>query len=110
MKFSRHYLKRYKDLILLFLKYRQPAMTSKFAQSHTPDSLNGDAAPHAEELPDDLERLGPTFIKLGQLLSSRADLLPQPYLKHLARLQDKVTPFSFEEVQVIVESELGVSI
>ena len=110
MKLSPHYLKRYKDLMLLFIKYRQPAMTSKFAQSHIPEALNGDAAPHAEELPNDLERLGPTFIKLGQLLSSRADLLPAPYLKHLARLQDKVTPFSFEEVQAIVESELGVSI
>jgi predicted unusual protein kinase regulating ubiquinone biosynthesis (AarF/ABC1/UbiB family) len=63
--------------------------------------------PKAEELADDLERLGPTFIKLGQLLSTRADLLPAPYIAALARLQDQVEPFSIEEVEQIVSSELG---
>jgi predicted unusual protein kinase regulating ubiquinone biosynthesis (AarF/ABC1/UbiB family) len=61
----------------------------------------------AEELADDLEKLGPTFIKLGQLISTRADLLPEPYLDALARLQDKVEPFPYEQVQEIVEAELG---
>src|SRR6185503_12496185 len=56
----------------------------------------------------DLERLGPTFVKLGQLLSTRADLLPQPYLDALARLQDDVKPFSFADVERIVQEELGV--
>ena len=80
MKLSRHYLKRYKDITLLLLKYGRPAMSSRFdfdQPSETP-SRNG----HDEqELPNDLERLGPTFVKLGQLLSSRADLLPERYLK-----------------------------
>ena len=58
---------------------------------------NGNGHDKAAELPDDLERLGPTFVKLGQLLSSRADLLPPRYLKPLARLQDKVKPFRFED-------------
>src|SRR5207249_9036308 len=61
----------------------------------------------AEELATDLENLGPTFVKLGQLLSTRADLLPAPYLDALARLQDKLEPFPFEEVERIVSSELG---
>ena len=52
--------------------------------------------------------MGPTFVKIGQLLSSRADLLPEAYLKALARLQDKVKPFPFAEVEGIIESELGV--
>lgn len=56
----------------------------------------------------DLESLGPAFVKLGQLLSSRPDLLPLPYLDALARLQDSVEPFSFAEVERIVEQELGV--
>ena len=43
--------------------------------------------------------MGPTFVKLGQLLSSRADLLPMPYLDALARLQDRVEPFSFCQVE-----------
>jgi len=62
----------------------------------------------AEELAADLEQLGPTFIKMGQLLSTRVELLPPPYLEALSRLQDKVEPFSFGEVEKIVNEELGV--
>jgi ubiquinone biosynthesis protein len=107
MKLSPHYLKRYKDIGLLFAKYSQPGMVSKFGFGIEPEAANGNGVHDAEELPNDLERLGPTFVKLGQLLSSRADLLPEKYLKPLSRLQDKVKPFSFEEVQSIVEQELG---
>ncbi len=64
----------------------------------------------ANELAADLEKLGPTFVKLGQLLSTRVELLPQAYLEALSRLQDKVEPFSFAEVEKIVSSELGVRI
>jgi predicted unusual protein kinase regulating ubiquinone biosynthesis (AarF/ABC1/UbiB family) len=110
MKFSPHCVKRYKDLLVLFFKYRQPGINSKFAQTDIADPAVGNATRNAEELPRDLERLGPTFVKLGQLLSSRADLLPAPYLKHLARLQDRVTPFRYEQLEQIVESELGVPI
>lgn len=53
---------------------------------------------------------GPTFIKLGQLLSTRADPLPPIYLTALARLQDDVEPFSFAEVEKIVTTELSVRI
>src|SRR2546423_4555171 len=62
----------------------------------------------ADDLAADLEKLGPTFIKLGQLLSTRADLLPAPYLEALSRLQDRIEPFSYEEVDRIVSGELGV--
>ena len=58
----------------------------------------------------DLERMGPIYVKLGQVLSSRADLLPPPYLKSLARLQDHLEPFSFAEVEETVQSELGVRV
>ena len=54
--------------------------------------------------------MGPTFVKLGQLLSSRADLLPPAYIAALARLQDNVAPFPFEDVERIVTEELGVRI
>jgi predicted unusual protein kinase regulating ubiquinone biosynthesis (AarF/ABC1/UbiB family) len=63
-----------------------------------------------EHLAQDLEALGPTFVKLGQLLSTRPDLLPEPYLDALSRLQDRVEPFPFEEVEEIVQQELGVRI
>lgn len=61
----------------------------------------------AEALAHDLERLGATFIKLGQLLSTRADLLPPAYLDALARLQDDVRPFPFAEVERTCRAELG---
>jgi predicted unusual protein kinase regulating ubiquinone biosynthesis (AarF/ABC1/UbiB family) len=61
----------------------------------------------AEQLARDLEGMGPTFIKLGQLLSTRYDLLPAAYTTALARLQDDVDPIPFEEVREVVETELG---
>ena len=51
--------------------------------------------------------LGPVYIKLGQWLSSRADILPQPYMEELAKLQDEVPPAPFEKVKPIIENELG---
>jgi ubiquinone biosynthesis protein len=63
-----------------------------------------------EALAADLERLGPTYIKLGQLLSTRVDLLPPEYLSALARLQDRIEPFPYEDVERIVSSELGVRV
>jgi predicted unusual protein kinase regulating ubiquinone biosynthesis (AarF/ABC1/UbiB family) len=106
-------LKRYKDVALILMKYgrsdlvKQAGLADQLDLSDT-DSLA--SAPEAKELAADLERLGPTFIKLGQLLSTRADLLPGPYLEALARLQDQIEPFSYEEVDRIVSSELGVRI
>ena len=96
---------------MLLFKYGQPGMVSKFGFDPNGEG-NGsrNSRSNAEELPEDLERLGPTFVKLGQLMSSRADLLPEYYLKPLSRLQDRVKPFSFEEVHRIVESELGTKI
>ncbi len=110
MKLSPHYLKRYKDIGLLLLKYAQPAAGSRFRSEDAAYDGNGAEPREAEQLPADLERLGPTFVKLGQLLSSRADLLPARYLKALARLQDKVKPFPYADVEFIVESELGTRI
>lgn len=54
-----------------------------------------------------LQELGPTFIKLGQVLSVRPDLLPFEYINELEKLQDKVPPFSEEEAKNIIRKELG---
>jgi len=51
--------------------------------------------------------LGPVYIKLGQWLSSRADILPQPYLEELAKLQDSVPPSPFDQIKPIIEKDLG---
>ncbi len=106
-------LKRYKDVAMLLVKYGRSDLVK---QAGLEDSLDlndttlAEVAPKAEELATDLEKLGPTFIKLGQLLSTRADLLPVPYLDALARLQDHIEPFPYEEVDRIVSGEIGVRI
>ncbi len=106
-------LKRYKDVALLLAKYGRSDLVK---QAGLEDSLEMDeqalaeTRPEAEELAADLEKLGPAFIKLGQLLSTRADLLPAPYLEALSRLQDNVEPFPYEEVDKIVAGEIGVRI
>jgi ubiquinone biosynthesis protein len=109
-----HHLKRYKDIAMLFLKYGTSDLAKEFeTEKLEPENkslLEKSGPSKPEELADDLEKMGPTFIKFGQLLSSRPDLLPEPYLKALARLQDKVKPFPYEQVEEIVAGELGVRI
>jgi ubiquinone biosynthesis protein len=62
----------------------------------------------AHNLRSVLEELGPTFAKIGQILSTRPDLLPPEFIDELATLQDKVTPMSEEDVVSVMEEELGV--
>jgi len=81
-----------------------------FAWKYRDIPAGNDEGSAAERLANDLEEMGPAYVKLGQVLSSRPDLLPPRYTKALARLQDDVQPFSFEEVSVIVEAELGARI
>lgn len=108
------HLQRYKDVAALALKYRglevQPDADASPSAARGNEDSKGAADPKPAELAADLERLGPTFVKLGQLLSTRADLLPPAYLDALRRLQDKVEPFSYAEVEEIVQAELGVRI
>ena len=56
-----------------------------------------------------LEELGTTFIKLGQLLSSRPDLLPDVYIAELERLVDSVPPVPFSEIQAVIHEDFGES-
>lgn len=66
----------------------------------------GERSP-AERLARMLAELGPTFVKMGQLLSTRPDLLPVEYIQALSKLQDRAPPFSFEQVRRIIERDLG---
>ena len=106
------HVKRYKDIAVLLMKYGRSDVVREAGWDDAIEPAKGTTAlaanPKAEELASDLEKMGPTFIKLGQLLSTRPDLLPPPYIEALARLQDKVEPFSYEEVEHIVTEELGV--
>src|SRR6266496_4407084 len=107
------HLKRYKDIAVLLVKYGRGDLASGLgveAEIARPAGRAKETAPRAEELARDLEQLGPTFIKIGQLLSTRADLLPVEYIEALSRLQDDVLPFPFAEVERIVSEELGLRI
>jgi len=99
-------LSRFKDLAWFLAKYaRADFLTHAGIEPLTDDRSR---APEAEALARDLEALGPTFIKLGQILSTRGDLLPPVYADALARLQDDVEPFPYEDVERIVQEEIGV--
>jgi predicted unusual protein kinase regulating ubiquinone biosynthesis (AarF/ABC1/UbiB family) len=95
------HLARYRDIATLLVKHRHVLGARENDEVEARD---------AQTLADELERMGPTFVKLGQLLSTRADLLPPTYLRALARLQEQVEPFPFGEVEQIVRDELGVRI
>ena len=114
MKISANHLKRYKEIGLLLWKYGRSDLVQQMGIDEAVDPQEAKAAGAGgatpEQLADDLEAMGPTYVKLGQVLSGRPDLLPEAYLKALARLQDKVKPFSYAEVEQIVSTELGARI
>jgi predicted unusual protein kinase regulating ubiquinone biosynthesis (AarF/ABC1/UbiB family) len=119
MRLSPAHLRRYKDIALLFLKYGRGDLARQIhegddelaaagAEAGDASRQASDASP--EHLAQDLERMGPTFVKVGQILSGRPDLLPARHRDALSRLQDKVTPFPVEEVEAILFQELGVRV
>jgi ubiquinone biosynthesis protein len=113
MKLSPAHLKRYKQIATLLWKYGRSDLVKQMAvaDEFDPQELKeGSPDTTPEQLADDLEAMGPTYVKIGQVLAGRGDLLPPPYLKALARLQDKVKPFSYDEVEQIIVTELGVRI
>jgi len=124
MQPSTSHLKRYQQIASLLWKYGRSDLAQKmtaedgFGVEEIPPAgteprvegaaHGGQALP--EQLAADLEAMGPTYVKLGQVLAGRPDLLPDAYLKGLARLQDDVKPFSYAEVEEVVTAELGVRI
>lgn len=103
-------LRRYKDVGLLLIKHVRPGLAPSASADGvlTPADAGDSGDDDALRLAKDLEDLGPTFIKLGQLLSTRSDILPPSYLTALSRLQDNVVPISFEVVREQIEAELQV--
>ncbi len=101
-------LNRYAAVATLLLKHRPDLLTASANAIATSDGPPAGEQAEAERLAQDLENLGPTFIKLGQLLSTRADLLPAAYLEALTRLQDDVAPVSLADVQNTLEEDLGI--
>ncbi len=103
---------RYAALVRLLLRHGRSDLVSgaeldEYAVDDAPDVGDRD---QAEAFAADLESMGATYIKLGQLLSTRVDLLPAAYTDALTRLQDTVEPFPAEQVRAIIESELDMSV
>jgi ubiquinone biosynthesis protein len=104
---ARH-VRRYADIGRLLLKHGRANLAGQDASEGAAPSDTDAIREDAEELAADLEGMGPTFVKLGQLLSTRADVLPPPYLKALSRLQDDVEAVPFDDIERVVTTELGV--
>jgi ubiquinone biosynthesis protein len=83
----------------LDLKHRLP-----FAERFTSPR---DKEPKPERLRETLERLGPTFVKFGQIMAQRPDIVPERYIEELEKLEDSVTGFPPEESRRIIEQEIG---
>ena len=103
-------LSRYTAVATLLLKHRPDLLAVTSTDSHPVDARAEGEQAEAERLAHDLEKLGPTFVKLGQLLSTRSDLLPPVYLEALSRLQDDVAPVPVADVQRTIEEELRVRV
>src|ERR1700716_1498362 len=107
----------YKDLLVLFTKYGRKDFRISLqpedlmlAETESEIAVEPDVKARAEAFAKALKQMGPTYVKFGQVLSTRPDIVPAEYIAALESLQDDVEPFSFAEVEAIVESELGVRI
>ncbi|HEX9249652.1 MAG TPA: hypothetical protein VF856_09130, partial [Gemmatimonadaceae bacterium] len=105
MILSPKHLPRLVSTIRLFTNYglgdfanRQGLLGLEGARLDGDDAVQGDLAAKAKAFRLRLVELGPAYIKLGQVLSTRPDLLPKPYIEELEQLQDDVSPMPFEQV------------
>lgn len=113
MNLSATHLKRYRQIAAILWKYGRSDVVqqmSAHAEFEPEAATAGTKNASPEQLADDLEAMGPTYVKIGQVLAGRSDLLPEPYRLALARLQDKVKPFAYEEVERIILEELGIRV
>jgi ubiquinone biosynthesis protein len=110
LKMRARHARRYREIASLLIRHGRGDLVRSAGIDGVLDEEQVEAADPraAARLADDLEALGPTFVKLGQLMSSRVDLLTPAYVEALSRLQDSVEPFDFEQVEEIVADELGV--
>jgi len=113
MILSPKHLPRLVSTIRLFTNYglrdfanRQGLLNLEGASLNEDVGVDGDAREKAKAFKERLVELGPAYIKLGQILSTRPDLLPKPYIEELTHLQDDVPPMQLAEVEQCIEDEL----
>ncbi|HET7189162.1 MAG TPA: AarF/UbiB family protein [Gemmatimonadaceae bacterium] len=108
------HLPRLAAIVGLFTRYglrdiaKQQGLISLLpAEEDLPPEEIAEQKAHAVGFRKRLVELGPAYVKLGQVLSTRPDLLPEAYIRELETLQDDVGPIPFDEVEQIIEEELG---
>ncbi|MET1025308.1 MAG: AarF/UbiB family protein, partial [Pseudoxanthomonas sp.] len=100
-------MERRKQIMKFLFRYRHSGVFSGLAQDSLLDEVAVDDGTPAE-FSRDLEALGPTFIKLGQMLSTRPDIVPPSYATALERMQEDVSPVPVEQIRQALETDLGV--
>lgn len=102
------HLRRYREVVEVLARHGFALLVDALGlRSMLPRPARRGPPPGPVHLRRALEELGPTFIKLGQVLSLRADLLPREYVEELSRLQDRVPPQPFQLSRALIERELG---
>lgn len=109
------HISRYRDIVIALVRHGFGIVVEEIGFAHFlsfPQRLffetkGKDSKTTGERIRLVLQELGPTFVKLGQIASTRPDLLPEDIVRELEKLQDRVPPFSFQEVREIVQEELG---
>lgn len=102
-------MNRRSQILRLLLRYRNSGV---FSGMNLDARAVHDVPPEGnpEQFVTDLESLGPTFVKLGQMLSTRPDMVPVEFATALERMQEKVAPIPVERIAQIIEQELGASV
>ncbi|HHV73530.1 MULTISPECIES: 2-polyprenylphenol 6-hydroxylase [unclassified Thermoanaerobacterium] len=108
---TRKYIKRYREILKILTKngfgFISEVLSKKKSIPFVYIRKNDLPIALSERIRITLEELGPTFVKMGQLLSTRPDLLPHDVINELSKLQDDVPPVEFDTMRQIVEDELG---
>ncbi|AEE91815.1 2-polyprenylphenol 6-hydroxylase [Tepidanaerobacter acetatoxydans Re1] len=107
-----HHAKRYRQIMNVLIKYGFGYIVEKagiiLPKGITRENVDPTGKmTTAQKVVMMLQELGPTFVKLGQVLSTRPDLIPKDYIEELKKLQDNVAPFSFKEAKDQMEEDLG---
>ena len=97
------------QILRFLLKYRSAGVFTGLDMDAAAEQVDDHPASGTpEQFVSDLEALGPTFVKIGQALSTRPDMVPPAYLEALERMQDNVAPVPFPQVREVLEESLGV--
>ena len=100
-------LKVYRDILGLVWRHGNREALDAIGIGKLVDKVRDDDAPGPDDLAKDLEKLGPTYIKIGQILSTQLNVLPPSYMEAMARLQDHVEPLPPETIHGLIEKAFG---